>query len=585
MAVASTNTWISFFKDAGLPANIAATYALTFWNNRIQMDMLLDLNKEYLRDMGITVMGDIIAILRHAKMVHEETAREKILGDTHTRVVNVGSAQRNEKNTPAETKVPGTSSSGSIKKVARVPIQPITPTGVKKKVLKTKPSTALETTEKKIRRVLPEHEGRYKITMPSGSTIRSKEILAKMKTVPPPKKTVFDRLGNDGDVTSTTESESPRITITGLENLIVKNSGDKPSSVFSRLGEKSQVPSSTTVSTPKNDLHDDDDDDDDDDDNTVVHIGTKPLSDKTLPYAGILKQSSEKIIKTLPRKEASTMRADVEAYRGSFRRFTAQTVVAGASSTMKSPSLSSSAGVLARRVPQVKPNIKARLGFGALNSDVISCASVTKASISPNSNDDLGDGTTIVNKRVTFGGVTGVFGGNERFQFSHFRSDYSGRGRGGVRRGGFFFILLKNQFIFSVFKLQMLTTLCALVSFFLSPVAEDLAFPTLQSKYWCTLFQNFDLIVYSFSNDSFVLKGTFLYKGVDNFKLNCNVFNFLQTSKLQNSVSLGIKCVGRHHFLEFFLTTPVNKMLFILYVFYNSMAFIFIFPHHCVKEN
>lgn len=32
---------------------------------------------------------------------------------------------------------------------------------------------------KPARRVLPEHEGRYKITLPSGTTKRSKEILAK----------------------------------------------------------------------------------------------------------------------------------------------------------------------------------------------------------------------------------------------------------------------------------------------------------------------------------------------------------------------------------------------------------------------
>lgn len=32
---------------------------------------------------------------------------------------------------------------------------------------------------KPARRVLPEHEGRYKITLPSGTTERSKEILAK----------------------------------------------------------------------------------------------------------------------------------------------------------------------------------------------------------------------------------------------------------------------------------------------------------------------------------------------------------------------------------------------------------------------
>lgn len=34
---------------------------------------------------------------------------------------------------------------------------------------------------KKVRRVLPEHEGGYKIKMPSGSTPRSQQILAKQK--------------------------------------------------------------------------------------------------------------------------------------------------------------------------------------------------------------------------------------------------------------------------------------------------------------------------------------------------------------------------------------------------------------------
>lgn len=82
VTIMSSTNWVDFFTDAGLPSKFAQKYAVLFNEHRIRDDMLKDVNKEILADMGIRTMGDVIAILRHAKEVAEEDNKLKVLGQS-----------------------------------------------------------------------------------------------------------------------------------------------------------------------------------------------------------------------------------------------------------------------------------------------------------------------------------------------------------------------------------------------------------------------------------------------------------------------------------------------------------------------
>ncbi|XP_076312406.1 uncharacterized protein C19orf47 isoform X7 [Tachypleus tridentatus] len=204
----STSEWIQFFSNAGLPASVAANYAITFIDHRIRTDMLTDLTKEYLYDMGIKTMGDVIAILRQAKIVHDQALKDKMLGKVQT--PNLSSSKKSTRVTPLKL---------SIKR-----------------------KSGEEAPVPKVRRVLPEHEGGYKIKMPTGTTEKTRNILQKqgLAGVGLSKRSVFDRLGESAVSSSTDLAEQ------------------KTSSVFKRLGvtRPSEMPTSSTVDENETDTKD-----------------------------------------------------------------------------------------------------------------------------------------------------------------------------------------------------------------------------------------------------------------------------------------------------------------------------------------
>ena len=65
MALSTKKAWENFIKASGVPDKEAGEYATTFVANRVTEPS--DLTREILRDLGVTVIGDMMAIIKHAK--------------------------------------------------------------------------------------------------------------------------------------------------------------------------------------------------------------------------------------------------------------------------------------------------------------------------------------------------------------------------------------------------------------------------------------------------------------------------------------------------------------------------------------
>lgn len=155
-------------------------------------------------------MGDIISILRHSKVVIDQSVRDKIIAENESTVDKV-----------AVPKVTST-----------------------------------------VRRVLPEHEGKYKVSLPKGSTKKTREILAKhsaMQSDKMDKKSIFDRLNpKDVDMADSTSSE-PKAKISKASSSIFNRLGKlEKTSVAIRTHSRKPLPARVVMDTDSSsDLSDD----------------------------------------------------------------------------------------------------------------------------------------------------------------------------------------------------------------------------------------------------------------------------------------------------------------------------------------
>ncbi|XP_016431436.1 uncharacterized protein C19orf47 homolog isoform X4 [Sinocyclocheilus rhinocerous] len=220
-----TSEWIQFFKDAGIPPGLAVNYAVSFVDNRIQKSMLLDLSKEIMMDLGITVIGDIIAILKHAKHMYRQGMCKMTTEAISSGQTSVQAELRRTANTrkySATRMIANALSRDSPPSTpARHPDNRISVT-VSNASAKTVPSKPADENglQVKRRRVTREMEGKYIINMPKGTTARTRRILAQQaKKAKVLKRTsVFDRLGAESKADTTSANK-------------------QPTGVFSRLGE------------------------------------------------------------------------------------------------------------------------------------------------------------------------------------------------------------------------------------------------------------------------------------------------------------------------------------------------------------
>ena len=67
MVLGVKEDWIQFFIAASIPDDAANSYATTFVENCITESLLPQLDRQFLTQLGITIIGDILCILKETE--------------------------------------------------------------------------------------------------------------------------------------------------------------------------------------------------------------------------------------------------------------------------------------------------------------------------------------------------------------------------------------------------------------------------------------------------------------------------------------------------------------------------------------
>ncbi|XP_077578078.1 uncharacterized protein C19orf47 homolog isoform X2 [Stigmatopora nigra] len=230
----ATSEWIQFFKDAGIPAGLAVTYAVSFVDNRIQKNMLMDLSKDIMMDLGITVIGDIIAILKHAKLVHRQDMCKMATEALSSGQTTVKAELRRTANTPTRMIANALSQDSPPATPVRRPDNRLSVTVSNMQAGKVNKAAVSQPADEgngvssaKNRRVTAEMEGKYIVNMPKGTTPRTQRILAQQAKKGLKRTSVFARLGAESNVDHSASTNKPTGVFSRLDQADVAGAGPR----------------------------------------------------------------------------------------------------------------------------------------------------------------------------------------------------------------------------------------------------------------------------------------------------------------------------------------------------------------------